>query len=223
MLLGSVVISDEMIKEMVGKCNVVRSTKVKKEEFMKMEFWFEEDGYLEFVKGDKEKGMLEQKNITKINAVKEVLFLINKDEDDDVIDIVKFMEVFKKIKKGFGVRKKVKKEEVVNVEEKGEEEVNEDDKEGEEHKDEGEEGLQLKEETPKEEEDEHKDEEGDDNSDNKDEDNELKQPKNESLLHIKDSENEEQEEDDFIIKTKTKKDNNNNNNLLNKPIYSIVF
>ena len=228
MLLGSVVVSDEMIKEMVGKCNVVRSTKVKKEEFMKMEFWFEEDGYLELVKGDKEKGMLEQKNITKINAVKEVLFLINKDEDDDVVDIVKFMEVFKRMKKGFGVRKKVKKEgkkeEVVNVEEdkKEGEEVNVDDKgEEDEHKDEEKEELHIKEETPKEEEE----EEGEDNEKAKnDEDNELKQPKNESLLHIKDSENEEQEEDDFIIKTKTKKDNNNNNNnLLNKPIYSIVF
>jgi hypothetical protein len=223
MLLGSVVISDEMIKEMVGKCNVVRSTKVKKEEFMKMEFWFEEDGYLELVKGDKEKGMLEQKNITKINAVKEVLFLINKDEDDDVVDIVKFMEVFKRMKKGFGVRKKVKKdgkkEEVVNVEEdkKEGEEVNVDDKgEEDEHKDEEEEGLHIKEETPKEEEEE------DNEKAKNDEDNELKQQKNESLLHIKDSENEEQEEDDFIIKTKTKKDNNNNN-LLNKPIYSIVF
>ena len=29
---------------------------------------------------------------------------------DDVVDIVKFMEVFKRMKKGFGVRKKVKKE-----------------------------------------------------------------------------------------------------------------
>ena len=216
MLLGSVTVSDEKIKEMVSKCNVVRSTKVKKEEFLKMKFWFEEDGYLEVVKGDKEKGMLEQKNITKINAVKEVLFLINKDEDDDVVDIVKFMEVFKRMKKGFGIRRmkkerKKEEEEEVNVEEKGNEEEEEKEKVNKE-----EEEQQQKEEEGN---DDNEQVKNDDN-DNKEEDNEMKQ-NNESLLHIKDNDNvnEEQDEDDDIIS----KTNGNNINLSNKPIYSIVF
>lgn len=95
-LLGSKTISANEFKNMIDGIELFKSTKVNKENFMKIYFWFEEDDYLNNPFDEDEKTYLNERKINKVDLIKEVLFDVNKDEDGGV-DIVKFGKFMKNI------------------------------------------------------------------------------------------------------------------------------
>lgn len=95
-LLGSTTISVTEFNNMIDGIELFKSTKIKKDNFMKIYFWFEEDDYLNNPFDEGEKTYLDERKINKIDLIKEILFEVNKDEDDGV-DIVKFGKFMKKI------------------------------------------------------------------------------------------------------------------------------
>ena len=114
-LLGSKVIPSVDYQEMIKDVEFFKSTKVKRENFMKIDWWFDEDEYLKKEYNEKEKIDFEEKKITKTIVIKEVLFDINK-EDNDGVDLIKLGKLFAKMRK----------EDIIDtpkVEEKKEEEV----------------------------------------------------------------------------------------------------
>ena len=114
-LLGSKVIPSVDYQEMIKDVEFFKSTKVKRENFMKIDWWFDEDKYLKKEYNEKEKIDFEEKKITKTIVIKEALFDINK-EDNDGVDLIKLGKLFAKMRK----------EDIIDtpkVEEKKEEEV----------------------------------------------------------------------------------------------------
>ena len=100
-LIGSNTISNEKWKELV-KENIL-----KEEDFMKINFWFENDIYLNKCIDEDEENIIKERGeeFTKVQLIKEIIFKIN--EDEGKIDMRKLERMFKIIN---GEEKKEKEE-----------------------------------------------------------------------------------------------------------------
>ena len=97
-LLGSKVIPNVDYQEMIQGVEFFKSSKVIRENFMKIDWWFDEDEYLKKEYNEKEKAYFEENKTTKTMIIKEALFDINK-EDDDGVDLMKLAKQFAKMRK----------------------------------------------------------------------------------------------------------------------------
>jgi len=100
-IIGSNTITIDKWKELITE-NILH-----KEDFMKIEFWFENDAYLNNIINEEEEKVIKEKGeeFKKIDLVKETIFEIN--QEDDKIDMRKLERMFKIIN---GEEIKVKKD-----------------------------------------------------------------------------------------------------------------
>ena len=117
-LIGSNTITNDKWKELITE-NILH-----KEDFMNIEFWFENDAYLNNIINEEEEKVIKEKGeeYKKIDLVKETIFEIN--QEDDKIDMRKLERMFKIIN-GEEIKKKKEENETKKNEENKENEENE--------------------------------------------------------------------------------------------------
>ena len=116
-LIGSNTITNDKWKELITE-NILY-----KEDFMKIEFWFENDVYLNTIINEEEEKVIKEKGeeFKKIDLVKETIFEIN--QEDDKIDMRKLERMFKIINGEEIKKKKDENETKKNEENKENEEI----------------------------------------------------------------------------------------------------
>ena len=218
-IIGSELITSEkfieLIKEQIPNAKNIRHTLLSQEEFLKLNFWFENDKYLNMYADEKESESFKGKE-TKIEKIKNSIFEINAEEEKiDLNKILELLDIYngKKEKKEILEENKIEeKKEEIKIEEKEKEDkdkINMEDKEDtNENKKEEEEGVkEIKEDKIGVEENEEKEEEDENQSDK---------------VSLKNEENTNQNESDILKMTKEKKTKKKKDEITNN-IFNAVF
>ena len=124
--IGSELITSErflqLIKEQLPNINNMKHILLSQEEFLKLNFWFENDKYLNIYADEKEAELFKEKE-TKIEKIKKSIFEINAEEGK--IDLNKIIELLDKFNGKVEIKEKKKKD---KIEEENKIEVKEEEK-----------------------------------------------------------------------------------------------